>query len=1326
MNNINKELLSYTEKRRPRVKFGEHDEKVKIPHLYDAQIKSYRKFINKTNIFGSTLDLFLKEFFPIYSNNKNVKLEYLGYDLERPFFGDIECKSKGLTYSAPLRMSMHLSTDKTDSFYKKSIKQEVYILDMPLMTERGTFIINGIERVVVSQLHKSPGLFFEVNKAKSSSLNNKMIYTAKVIPQRGSWIDIEFDSKNCLFAKIDKKKKFPISTLLKALGMTNQEILDTFLKKQLVYIDNKFIKVNLDDFETDLVAFDETTSSLDDKFVHIPISNLLNQIIAVDVFYNGKILFEANTVIDDGIIETLSSREVKKLYIIQTNNKDYREYISKTLKLDKASNQIGAILEIHRILKPGEPANKESAKRTFENLFFSDKKYNLSIIGRIKLNERLKNWNDDKTILSKDDFIDIIIKLINIKDEKDHIDDIDHLGNRRVRSIGEILENLFKSNFFKMEKFIREKVSLSEYENIGPQDIINTRNLASSVREFFCSSQLSQFMDQTNPLAEITHKRRLSALGPGGLSRDRAGFEVRDVHNTHYGRICPIETPEGPNIGLINSFAIYSRINSYGFLETPYILVKNKKITNEIKYLSASEESDVVIAQANASFLSSSNVLLDDEISCRFKNEFIITSADKVQYMDISPKQIVSIATALIPFLEHDDANRALMGSNMQRQAVPLLLSEKPLVGTGMEKIVAIESGIAVIARRGGVVEKVDAGRIIIKVNKNELKNDGVSVDIYTLLKYVRSNQNTCINQKPIVKLGDAIKKNDVIADGTATDFGDLALGQNLFVAFMSWNGYNFEDSVVLSEHVVKEDKLTSIHIEELVCIARDLKSGPEEITVDLPGVGDYMVRNLDESGVVYLGAYVKPGDLLVGKVTKKTDSQLNPEERLLQAIFGEKASDVKDSSLRVPIGIQGTVIDVQIFNRSGIYKDKRTLDLEDMKLLHAKKSFYDEFKIIKDDLVKQINQLLVDYCKDNSCVIDLISILKTSLSDLKNIDIKDDIAKKSIYFKKLQIETLYKKYIKKIREVEEKIRRGDDLPPGITKIVKISIAMRKKIQVGDKISGRHGNKGVVSNIVAREDMPYLDDGTVLDAILNPLGVPSRMNIGQVLETHLGWASKYLGIKLEGLARNFDKNLSDIKKFIESIYNIKKININIDDYSVDEIEDLILNLKDGVPFATPVFDGVKEHEIRELLDLAGLPKTGKIVLFDGKTGLPFDNEIVVGYQYIMKLNHLIDDKIHARSTGTYSLVSQQPLGGKAQFGGQRFGEMEVWALEAYGAAYTLQEMLTVKSDDITGRTKIYKNIINNNLQMEIGIPEAFNVLSKEILALGLNIELEYE
>ena len=1324
MNNIDKELLSYTEKKRLRVKFGEHDEKVKIPHLYDAQFKSYRKFINKTNISNSRLDFFLREFFPIYSNNKNIKLDYLGYKLGECLFSPLECKVKGLTYSAPFRLSMHLSTTKDDSSNKKAIEQDVYILDMPLMTDTGTFVVNGIERVIVSQLHKSPGLFFEIDRAKSSSLNNKILYIAKIIPQRGAWIDIEFDSKNCLFAKIDKRKKFPISILLKALGMTSQDVLNTFLKKQEVCIDCKFIKVNLDYFETELNVFSDEPSS--DNFVCIPIANLLNQIIAVDIIYDDAVIIETNTIIDDAIIDLLLTKNIKKIYIIQTNNKDYREYIPKTLKLDKTENQIEAILEIHRILKPGEPANKESAKKTFDNLFFNNKKYDLSIIGRIKLNERLKTCASDETILFKDDFIDIIRKLINIKDEKDHIDDIDHLGNRRVRSIGEILENLFKSNFLKIEKSIKEKISLAEYEDFGPQDIINTRNLATAVREFFCSSQLSQFMDQTNPLSEITHKRRLSALGPGGLTRERAGFEVRDVHNTHYGRICPIETPEGPNIGLINSLAIYARINIYGFLETPYILVKNKKLTNEIKYLSASEESDVIIAQANARLSTIDNLLLDDEIPCRFKNEFILTSPDKVQYMDISPKQIVSIATALIPFLEHDDANRALMGSNMQRQAVPLLKAEKPLVGTGMEKIVAMDSGITVRSKRSGVVERVDASRIIIKVDRTELKNDRVGVDIYNLLKYVRSNQNTCINQKPIVKAGDKIRKNDIIADGAATDFGELALGENLFVAFMSWHGYNFEDSIILSENVIKNNKLTSIHIEELICIARDLKTGPEDITFDIPGVSDYMLRNLDESGIVYLGADVKPGDILVGKVTKKTDTQLSPEERLLQAIFGEKASDVRDSSLRVPVGIKGTVIDVQIFNRSDLYKDKRSLEIENSKIVVSKKNFFDEFKILKNNLLNQIRNIIINYNKEYKSNIDLSSVLKMKIIDLKSIDVKDDLVRKNIYFKRLQIESLHKKYMKKFQEVEEKIKRGDDLPPGIIKIVKVSVAMRKKIQVGDKISGRHGNKGVVSNIVPVEDMPYLDDGTIIDVILNPLGVPSRMNIGQVLETHLGWASKYLGLKLKNMSKNFSDNVFMIKEFIESIYNIKNKNIDLSTFSLEELKSLVSNLENGIPFATPVFDGIKEIEIKSLLKLADLPPHGKTILFDGKTGLQFDNETTVGYQYIMKLNHLVDDKMHARSTGTYSLVSQQPLGGKAQLGGQRFGEMEVWALEAYGAAYTLQEMLTVKSDDIIGRTKIYKNIINSNQQMEIGIPEAFNVLTKEILALGLNIELEYE
>ncbi len=1245
--------LSYTEKKCLRIKFGEHIEKLKVPKLHNIQLKSYEKFI-QANVDNDSarqnigLERVLKDTFPIYSNSKNSKLEYINYTIPRPLFTPAECKIKGLTYASPLKLNLIFTKYNIHKKEKsKPIEQDVYVLDMPLMTQKGTFIINGTERVIVSQLHRSPGLFFELDKTKQNIYSNKASYIAKIIPHRGSWLDIEIDTKNCIFARIDKKRKFPFTILLKALNLTTQDILDLFIEKP------------------------SSTS------------------------------------------ENLSQQNH------DTDHNLYKQYITNTLKLENITKQTDALTELYKIIRPGEIIGSESIKQYFENLFFSNEKYDLSKIGRMKINKRLNNFDFIETTLCNNDIINITKKLIGIKTGTDHVDDIDHLGNRRVRSVGEIIENQIKTGLSKIEKAVKEKLTLAEKENLSPNEIINTKPIASTIREFFCSSQLSQFMDQINPLSEITHKRRISALGPGGLTRERAGFEVRDVHNTHYGRICPIETPEGPNIGLINSLAIYAKTDEYGFLETPYIKVDNKKITDEIIYLSAIDESDYIIAQANAKVNKNTMTLDGDQISCRFKNEFIITTNDKVEFIDISPKQIVSVATALIPFLEHDDANRALMGSNMQRQAVPLLKAEKPLVGTGMEKIVALDSGATVMAKRTGVVEKVDATRIIIKAHKSEIIDNELGVDIYNLIKYARSNQNTCINQKPLVKKDDLIKKHDIIADGPATDLGDLALGQNLLVAFMSWNGFNFEDSIIISENVVKENKLTSIHIEELICIARDLKLGPEEITSDIPNISTSSLAKLDECGIIYIGTKVTPGDVLVGKVTKKSESQLTPEEKLLQAIFGEKASDVKDSSLKVPQGITGTVIDVQIFTRDPSKKDKRSLEIEDFKIKNIKKDLSDELDILKNDISMELEDLIKENKnKNHSSILTLDSIINTETKDIKNIKIKKKNIKNKIIKKRIQLDEIVQENNLKLIELEEKIKRGDDLPPGILKMVKVSIAIKRKIQVGDKLSGRHGNKGVISTIVPIEDMPYLKNGKIIDLILNPLGVPSRMNVGQVLETHLGWAAKALGEKLKKLP------LDQAKEFIEKVYNIKNHNININMFSNSELNTLIENLKNGIPIATPVFDGIKEEEIKILLDLADLPKSGKSTLYDGKNSIPFDNDVTVGYQYIMKLNHLIDDKMHARSTGSYSLVSQQPLGGKAQFGGQRFGEMEVWALEAYGAAYTLQEMLTIKSDDISGRTKIYKNVIDNNFQSDPGIPEAFNVLSKEILSLGLNIELD--
>jgi len=1359
MINKKKLSLSFMEMKRLRANFGDHVEKLKLPNLLDIQIKSYEKFIqnNITNILNRKdigLEGMFKNIFPIYSNNNHVKLEYISYTISPCSFSTSECKIKGLTYSAPLKIKVHLDIKNKINLKQNIAKptiQEIYILDIPLMTNKGTFIINGTERVIISQLHRSPGVFFELDKTKSNTVE-KVFYIAKIIPHRGAWLDIEFDPKNCLFARIDKKRKFPLTIILKALDLNIEDILNTFFNKTVICIDNNkyYIKIDINNIKNQIlpvdVIYDNKIIIYKNKHINedhinyikkyeiskveITKDHILNKIISSNIINkkNNKILIPANTKITTTTLNIIENNDTTEINILSDDNFNQGIFILNTLNIDTTKTQLDSLIEIYKILKPGELPTKDSAKQLFENLFFSKDKYDLSLVGRMKLNKKInKNFDFEQKTLSKDDIIETIKKLIDIKNGKDDIDDIDHLGNRRVRSVGEITENQFKMGFLRIERSIKEKLSLAEYENLTPQDIINTKPIAVMIREFFCSSQLSQFMDQTNPLSEITHKRRVSTLGPGGLTRERAGFEVRDVHNTYYGKICPIETPEGPNIGLINSLAIYARTNIYGFLETPYIKVNNKKITNTIVYLSAINENEYVIAQANAKINIDNNTLSDDLVSCRYNNEFSLIQPDKVEYIDVSPKQIVSVAAALIPFLEHNDANRALMGSNMQRQAVPILKAEKPLIGTGMERKVATDSGVTLVAKRGGIVDRVDAKRIIIKVNKNEINTEGSNIDIYNLIKFTRSNHNTCINQKPLVTCGDIINKNDILADGPATDLGELALGHNLFTAFMPWNGYNFEDSIIISEQVVKKHKFTSIHIEELICIARDLKLGPEEITSDIPNVSDSSLSNLDESGIISIGAEVNPGDILVGKVTQKGESQLTPEEKLLQAIFGEKASDVKDSSLRVPTGIKGTVTDIQIFTREGVKKDLRTLEIEKNKFNNIKQDLYDELRLLKDDIHTKLKNLYINEKNKNpSTDISLSNLDNYNIKQLLNIKTENIEVNKNKSVIELNYNTLINNYEEKIKIKESKIKQGDELAPGILKIVKISIAIKRNIQPGDKVSGRHGNKGVVSIIVPLEDMPHLDDGSPIDIILNPLGVPSRMNVGQVLETHLGWAAKKLGKKIKLMLQETPIDFRKIKKLLSNIYNMKKYNINFDLFKNNELITLLLNLQKGIPMATPVFNGINEDEIKKLLKIANLPETGKTTLYDGKTGKKFENPITVGYKYMMKLNHLIDDKMHARSTGSYSLVSQQPLGGKAQFGGQRFGEMEVWALEAYGAAYTLQEMLTIKSDDITGRTKIYKNMIDNNYHIETGIPEAFNVLSKEILSLGLNIELENE
>lgn len=1305
---INKiKVLSYTDRKRLRLSFGKHEEKLRIPHFYFVQLKSYYEFINFSRRGKSKLEKLLQKMFPIHGHSKTTRLDYLEYSLGPAPFDPLECKARGLTYSAPLKFKLFLYDVNrviTKNNSDLNDPSNVYILDMPLMTNRGTFIINGAERAVVSQIHKSAGLYFEIDRSKSSP--NKPFYVAKIVPHRGLWIDFEFDSKDCIYVRIDKKKKFLVTTFLLALDLSDQDVLKFFRQKEIESARNNGKNVDL---AIDKNIFADVKNLKNKKDLRHDLNNYNNIFHKKKGKGKGKQRRNLNFKIDD-----LSSEK---------GDVHYTAYIYNTFDTDEVKNKIEAVMEVHRILKPGEPATKETAKYTVNNLFFNEERYNLSKIGRKKINEKLE-LNQTTLSLTRDDILHTIKRLIDIKSGKDQVDDIDHLGNRRVKSIGEMLGNLFRSAFFRMERSIKERLSSADNQNLRPQDVVNTKLISNSIREFFCSSQLSQFMDQTNPLAEITHKRRLSALGPGGLSRERAGFEVRDVHSTHYGRICPIETPEGPNIGLINSLTIYSRINKYGFLETPYIIVKNRKVTNEIKYLGADDEGDVIIAQADVK-VNKYNKIDDELVPCRFKGEFLMADPSSIQYMDISPKQIVSVSTGFIPFLEHNDANRALMGSNMQRQATPLLKPEKPLVGTGMEKVIAMDDGVTVAARRGGYVHSVDSSRIIIKANPQEVEDYIFGVDVYKLLKYMRTNQNTCINQKPLVKVGDKIRRGDIIADGPSTDLGELALGQNLLVAFMPWNGYNFEDSIILSENLVKNNKLTSLHVEEFVCTVRESKLGPEEITSDIPNVSDRQLKNLDEFGIVKLGTYVKQGDILIGKITKKPETQISPEEKLLYAIFGEKALNVDNTSLKVPVSIKGAVIDIQIFNRYGANKDQRTLELEKIRFEDEKRHYKDEFKILRLELIEQIYIYLRDYNTRYSQNISLESVVKISIDDYKTFELVDQRVKWRIYLKKVEIENLYKRYLRRVAELESRFKEGDDLQPGVIKLVKVAIATRKRIQIGDKMSGRHGNKGVVSIIVPAEDMPYLSNGKPVDVVLNPLGVPSRMNIGQVLETHLGWACKILGEKISIMSEHFDLNYIKIKQFLCELYAIGKQDVIIENMSVDAIKELVNNLKDGVPISTPAFDGITEKDVKNLLKMAGLPESGKAVLYDGRTGLPFDNKVTVGYQYLMKLNHLIDDKMHARATGSYSLISQQPLGGKAQFGGQRFGEMEVWALEAYGAAYTLQEMLTVKSDDITGRTKIYKNIISGKHVMEPGIPEAFNVLSREILSLGLNIELEY-
>jgi len=1381
---------SFTEKKRIRKDFGKRPPVLGVPFLLAIQVDSYREFLqaevdpNARDDKG--LHAALRSVFPITSYSGSAALEYVNYRLGEPPFDERECRSRGMSYGAPLRVTVRLVIyDKESS--NKAIKyvkeQEVYMGELPLMTDTGTFIVNGTERVIVSQLHRSPGVFFDHDRGKTHS-SGKLLYSARVIPYRGSWLDFEFDPKDALFTRIDRRRKLPVTVLLRALGYTNEEMLDIFFEKNVFHLGKK------DSAKLDLVAErlrGETLNfdlRIDDsviveagkritarhvkqlekaaiKSLEVPDEYLVGRILAHDVVdtKTGELLASANDEINDAHLEAFRKSGVDKIATLWVNDLDRGDYISKTLRIDPSKTPLEALVEIYRMMRPGEPPTKDAAQNLFQNLFFSPERYDLDRVGRMKFNRRVgrkddkgpgilfdgkyfgeRNDENSKSLVREfgkgSDILDVIKVLIEIRNGRGIVDDIDHLGNRRVRSVGEMAENVFRIGLVRVERAVKERLSLAEADGLTPQDLINAKPVAAAVKEFFGSSQLSQFMDQNNPLSEVTHKRRVSALGPGGLTRERAGFEVRDVHPTHYGRVCTIETPEGPNIGLINSLAVYARTNDYGFLETPYRKVNHGKITNQVEFLSAIDEGEYVIAQANSP-LNKDGTFVEDFVSCRFRGESELRPASEINYMDVSPMQTVSVAAALVPFLEHDDANRALMGANMQRQAVPTLRSQTPLVGTGIERAVARDSGVTVAAKRAGVIDQVDAARIVVRVNEAEIGDNDAGVDIYTLTKYTRSNQNTNLNQRPLVNVGDRVAAGDVLADGSSTDLGELALGQNMLVAFMPWNGYNFEDSILLSERVVEEDRYTTIHIEELTCIARDTKLGPEEISADIPNVGEQALARLDESGVVYIGAEVKAGDILVGKVTPKGESQLTPEEKLLRAIFGEKASDVKDSSLRVPPGMDGTVIDVTVFTRDGIEKDKRARQIEEMEIKRIKKDFDDQFRILEGAIYNRLRSALVGKAANGGpgTLKKGAEISNDYLDGLKKdewfaIRMKDEDAAEFLERAQEQIKRHKEEFEQRFKAKQAKITAGDDLAPGVLKMVKVYLAVKRRIQPGDKMAGRHGNKGVVSMIVPVEDMPYAKDGRPVDIVLNPLGVPSRMNIGQILEVHLGWAAKGLGEKIDRMIKAQAK-VAELRKFLDEVYNSNASkeaaaghHVNLKSLTDEELLTLAQNLTEGVPMATPVFDGAFEEEIKAMLKLADLPESGQTTLYDGRTGEAFDRSVTVGYMHVLKLNHLVDDKMHARSTGPYSLVTQQPLGGKAQFGGQRFGEMEVWALEAYGAAYTLQEMLTVKSDDVSGRNQMYKNIVDGDHEMVAGMPESFNVLVKEIRSLAINMELE--
>ncbi|KAA0876230.1 DNA-directed RNA polymerase subunit beta [Nitrincola tapanii] len=1363
---------SYTEKKRIRKDFSKLNQVMEVPYLLATQLDSYRKFLQQGTEAAQREDLGLQaafnSVFPIVSYSGNAALEYVGYRLGEPVFDVKECQLRGVTYAAPLRVKVRLVIYDRDSSTKaiKDIKeQEVYMGEMPLMTENGTFVVNGTERVIVSQLHRSPGVFFDHDKGKTHS-SGKLLYSARIIPYRGSWLDFEFDPKDALFVRIDRRRKLPASVLLRALGFNTEEVLEIFFDNTgwnfedgQIWMDlvperlrGETMSFEIKDPEGNVIVeagrritprHTRQMTQAGMKQLLVPSEYLAGKVLARDIAdpNTGEVMAVANTEMTEDLILRLQAAGIQRFETLYTNDLDCGPYISDTLRIDTTRNQLEALVEIYRMMRPGEPPTKESAEGLFENLFFSEERYDLSAVGRMKFNRRLgREIEVGAGILDKDDILDVMKTLIDIRNGKGIVDDIDHLGNRRIRSVGEMAENQFRVGLVRVERAVRERLSMAESDNLMPQDLINAKPVAAAVKEFFGSSQLSQFMDQNNPLSEVTHKRRVSALGPGGLTRERAGFEVRDVHPTHYGRVCPIETPEGPNIGLINSLAVFARTNDFGFLETPYRRVVEGKVTDEIDYLSAIEENNFVIAQASAK-LDNNNQLVEDLVEVRHANEFTVMPRDRVQYMDVSARQIVSVAAALIPFLEHDDANRALMGSNMQRQAVPTLRAEKPLVGTGIERSVAQDSGVCVVARRGGVIESVDASRIVVRANDEETEAGDAGVDIYNLTKYVRSNQNTCINQRAIVRPGELVSRGDILADGPSVDMGELALGQNMRIAFMPWNGYNFEDSILVSERVVQDERFTTIHIQELTCVARDTKLGAEEITADIPNVGEAALSKLDETGIVHIGAEVGPGDILVGKVTPKGETQLTPEEKLLRAIFGEKASDVKDTSLRVKGGTIGKVIDVQVFTRDGVEKDSRARAIEKSELDAIRKDLNDEFRIVEDATYERMAKVLVGLQaeggaglkKGETITAEFLAQLKRS--EWFKIRIADNDVQDMLEHAQKQLEERRENLDKRFEDKKRKLQTGDDLAPGVLKIVKVYVATKRRIQPGDKMAGRHGNKGVISVIMPVEDMPYDENGEPVDIVLNPLGVPSRMNVGQILETHMGAAAKGLGRKINAMLeeqRAQAETVKQLRGFLNEVYNGEHAGLKVarredlDSLSDAEILELAKNLRGGVPLATPVFDGAKEAEIKALLRLADMNDTGQVSLYDGRTGDKFDRPVTVGYMYMLKLNHLVDDKMHARSTGSYSLVTQQPLGGKAQFGGQRFGEMEVWALEAYGAAYTLQEMLTVKSDDVNGRTKMYKNIVDGDHRMEPGMPESFNVLIKEIRSLGIDIELESE